>query len=174
MRASIIQVESMRVAMLAPPWLPIPPKGYGGIEYVVYYLVTELARLNVEVELFTVAETPLKAHKNHWFYEKAQYQHIHKPLYDIYSIPVTHTLFCLDYIKKVSNFDIIHDHNFYLGPPMMAYLNPAYFPRVLHTLHGPLTSNSQVAQGLPDNRDMYALFPAQEHLYFNGISKAQL
>ena len=28
----------MRVAMLAPPWIPVPPPGYGGIEQVVALL----------------------------------------------------------------------------------------------------------------------------------------
>jgi hypothetical protein len=25
----------LRIAMLAPPWIPVPPPGYGGIEAVV-------------------------------------------------------------------------------------------------------------------------------------------
>ncbi len=27
--------RALRIAMLAPPWLPVPPPGYGGIESVV-------------------------------------------------------------------------------------------------------------------------------------------
>jgi hypothetical protein len=34
----------MKVAMLAPPWIPIPPPGYGGIEQVIALLAAELIR----------------------------------------------------------------------------------------------------------------------------------
>ena len=35
-------VQAMRVAMLAPPWIPVPPPGYGGIEQVIALLAAEL------------------------------------------------------------------------------------------------------------------------------------
>ena len=33
-----------RIAMLAPPWIPIPPPEYGGVEQVVDLVSTELER----------------------------------------------------------------------------------------------------------------------------------
>ncbi|MEA2367280.1 MAG: hypothetical protein QOE69_1885 [Thermoleophilaceae bacterium] len=39
----------MKVAMLAPPWIPIPPPGYGGIEQVIALLAAELIRRGNEV-----------------------------------------------------------------------------------------------------------------------------
>ena len=33
-----IRAEPLRVAVLAPPWIPVPPPGYGGIEAVVALL----------------------------------------------------------------------------------------------------------------------------------------
>ena len=35
----------MRIAQLCPPWLAVPPKGYGGIEWVVALLAGPLATL---------------------------------------------------------------------------------------------------------------------------------
>jgi hypothetical protein len=31
-------LEALRVAVVAPPWIPVPPSGYGGIEAVVELL----------------------------------------------------------------------------------------------------------------------------------------
>ena len=42
----------MRIAMVAPPWYPVPPDGYGGIELVVHLLTAGLRRLGHEVVLF--------------------------------------------------------------------------------------------------------------------------
>ncbi|MEP7105306.1 MAG: glycosyltransferase family 4 protein [Chloroflexota bacterium] len=37
-------MRSLRVAVIAPPWFPVPPTGYGGTELVVHLLATELSR----------------------------------------------------------------------------------------------------------------------------------
>src|SRR5579875_2926158 len=42
----------LRIAMLAPPWIPVPPSGYGGIEAVVDAITRELVRRGHEVTLF--------------------------------------------------------------------------------------------------------------------------
>ncbi len=34
----------LRIAMLAPPWIPVPPPGYGGVESVVGALTEALVR----------------------------------------------------------------------------------------------------------------------------------
>src|SRR5688500_749029 len=41
----------MRVVQIAPPWFPIPPTGYGGIERVVYDLTEGLLNAGCEVVL---------------------------------------------------------------------------------------------------------------------------
>ena len=42
----------MRIALLAPPWIPVPPVGYGGIEAVVELLCEALVARGHEVTLF--------------------------------------------------------------------------------------------------------------------------
>ena len=42
----------LRVAMLAPPWIPIPPPGYGGIEAAVGLLCEGLVASGHDVTLF--------------------------------------------------------------------------------------------------------------------------
>jgi hypothetical protein len=41
--------DRLRIAVLGPPWYPIPPHGYGGTELVVHLLHTELRRMGHEV-----------------------------------------------------------------------------------------------------------------------------
>jgi glycosyltransferase involved in cell wall biosynthesis len=42
----------MRIAVIAPPWYPVPPNGYGGIEWVVALLADGLTERGHEVTLF--------------------------------------------------------------------------------------------------------------------------
>ncbi len=42
----------MRIAQIAPPWFPVPPPGYGGIERVVFDLTEGLMAIGAEVVLF--------------------------------------------------------------------------------------------------------------------------
>ncbi|HEX3247442.1 MAG TPA: glycosyltransferase family 4 protein, partial [Chloroflexota bacterium] len=42
----------MKIAQIAPPWLPVPPVGYGGIELVMYDLTEGLVRIGHDVTLF--------------------------------------------------------------------------------------------------------------------------
>ncbi len=44
-----MSAERLRIVQLAPPWFPIPPVGYGGIEIVVNDLTNGLAALGHEV-----------------------------------------------------------------------------------------------------------------------------
>ncbi|MBU4140904.1 MAG: hypothetical protein KKA80_03315, partial [Candidatus Omnitrophica bacterium] len=42
----------LRVGMVSPPWLQVPPPGYGGIERVVYDLTERLVKRKNKVLLF--------------------------------------------------------------------------------------------------------------------------
>lgn len=162
--------------MIAPPWLKIPPDGYGAIEYILEYLSEELPKLGVEIVLFTIGATKLrlKGVKKLYYYQDEQYEHIHKTLYDAVNIPLTQSLFALNAIKKAGDFDIIHDHTFHLGGSSMAHLDPRLFPPALCTLHGAFSTDGTLRQGLPDNRSMFAQLGGSERLYFAGISHSQL
>jgi len=49
--------DPLSVAMLAPPWIPIPPPGYGGVDQVIDLLAAELIRRGHSVTLFAAPET---------------------------------------------------------------------------------------------------------------------
>lgn len=50
----------MRVAQLAPPWIPVPPLTYGGTELMVASLIGGLQARGVEVVLFAARDSTLK------------------------------------------------------------------------------------------------------------------
>src|SRR4030088_2354994 len=51
----------LRIAQLAPPWIPVPPPGYGGIEFVVALLCDALVGQGHDVELFCTPGSSSKA-----------------------------------------------------------------------------------------------------------------
>jgi glycosyltransferase involved in cell wall biosynthesis len=164
----------MKVAMLAPPWLPIPPLGYGGIENVLAVLIPALMNLGVEVELFTVKESTIAATKKHWLYETGQYEYIHEPAYASMPIVVAQTLFAFNVIKRAGNFDIIHSHNGFVDPLGAVYTDNN-LPPTLHTLHGPpFTTDDRLALHLPDNLPMWRELGSvvSENFYLSGISQS--
>lgn len=167
-------MANLRIAMIAPPWLKMPPDGYGAIEAIVDHLTIQLQSLGVTVELFGTGDSSTPADKLHWYYEDGQYRHISKPLYEAVTLPITQILFGLKTIRADGHFDLIHDHNGFVGPAIMSYLDAREFPPVLHTLHGPFSTDEMVANGMPDNRPTYMQFQQTGRLFFNGISKAQL
>ena len=47
----------MRIGLITPPWIPVPPPGYGGTEEVIDNLARGLTALGHDVRLFTVGES---------------------------------------------------------------------------------------------------------------------
>ena len=43
--------QRLRIGIVAPPWFEIPPEGYGGIEWVCYWLVEGLVDRGHDVTL---------------------------------------------------------------------------------------------------------------------------
>jgi glycosyltransferase involved in cell wall biosynthesis len=165
--------KRLKIAIIAPPWLSLYPGCYYGIENVVHHLATNLAKQGHHVELFTVSGSTTKVTKIHWYHKEDQYQHIHRPWYEVVTIIVSHILYSMNVIREAGDFDIVHDHNSFMGPAIMAYANLS-LPPVLHTLHEPFTDKRTIASGIPDNRLMFKQFHHLRHIYFNGVSKSQL
>lgn len=62
----------MRVALVAPPFIPVPPVEYGGTELFIADLATGLEALGVEVTVYTNGESTLETSKR-WLFEKSQW-----------------------------------------------------------------------------------------------------
>lgn len=121
----------MRIAQIAPPWLSIPPKNYGGTENVVYDLVEAQCDLGHDVTLFAPGSTTtsaqlvsfipkaLREEGAPWSEYLKAYYHLHQS------------------IEAASKgaFDIIHTH---LSASAGLFLFPLTAPLAMHhvtTLH---------------------------------------
>lgn len=51
----------MRIALVAPPWISVPPTAYGGVEWVVYLLADELVRNGHDVTLYATGDSTSRA-----------------------------------------------------------------------------------------------------------------
>ena len=106
----------MRIALVAPPWFPIPPEGYGGIERVVYLLGRGLVELGHDVTVFGRKGRPSKLRT----LDLVRGDWSHKLL------GPDHMVLWLDYMTRVHNalkdrsFDIIHEHNEAMGAAFAA------------------------------------------------------
>ncbi len=168
-------MAKLRVAMIAPPWLALPIKGYGGIELVIQGLVEELQKLDVEVELFANGARTMKGVKTHSYYKKELFEKIDWPYYDApLQVMQTHLGFALNKIETLKKFDIIHDHNPYIGPVFFSLASRIKgIPPTLHTFHGPPFSNAAILRtGQEDNRPQLRQIKNKGNLYTVSISQA--
>lgn len=132
--------KKLRIAVIAPPWLALPVKGYGGIELVLQGLISALkSREDVEVELFANGERTMRGVKTHSLYKQDQFNHIYEPFFESYAIVRSHLEFSYNAIRDDGNFDVIHDHTPHVGPAFwsMASNSAKDLPPILHTFHGP-------------------------------------
>lgn len=163
--------KSVKVAMIAPPWLKVPAGGYGGVEAVIDDLCRGLNELGVQVELFAVGGSTAVADRKHWHHEDEQFKHFMEPMYDTAAIPMAHLLDSLDQIRMAGDFDIIHDHNNLFGPALLR--DRPDLPPVLHTLHWTLRLDP-LREGNVDTAKFYDLLGRGRRLFFNGISNSQV
>lgn len=167
--------QKLRVAMIAPPWLKIPVEGYGGVEAVIDGLVKGLVDQGVEVEIFGVGGKSLHGCKVHAVTKDEQFQSILKPMYD-YSLPIpgAHLMKSLQMIREDGTFDVIHDHNYFVGPMVLSYAaGRDGLPPAVHTIHGPqLTTEKMIKEGHFDNRNFWKTMQNHGNMYLVPISDA--
>ena len=116
----------MRIAILSPVWFPVPPVGYGGIEWVVSLLADGLAEAGHDVTLFASGDSFTKAELAS-VYDEAPSAEIGQTTPEL-----RHALACYE---RADEFDIVNDHS----GPLGAALGAASPTPVVHTVHGPLT-----------------------------------
>jgi len=144
--------QRLRIGMVAPVWLPVPPTGYGGTERVVAVLVEGLVENGHDVTLFAAAGSVTSAHL-------VTPLESPPPLGDPASISddLFHTTAAF---LHAGEFDIVHDHSG-MGPALGAMLTGR--TEVIHTLHGPWTALSRRFFGLVHDRvHLVAISHAQQ------------
>jgi glycosyltransferase involved in cell wall biosynthesis len=115
----------MNVAIISPVWFAVPPRGYGGIEWIVSLLADGLVESGHDVSLFASGDSRTKARLES-VYPQAISHLIGRSLPEL-----NHALACYE---RAADFDVVNDHSGLLG----AALGGAVETPVLHTVHGPL------------------------------------
>lgn len=75
----------MRIALIVPPFIPVPPKRYGGTELFAAHLAKGLDRLGFDVVVYTNGESTIPVEKR-WIYRNSQWPitaEIHSSLRDV-------------------------------------------------------------------------------------------
>jgi glycosyltransferase involved in cell wall biosynthesis len=123
----------LRIAMLAPPWIPVPPPGYGGIEFVVALLCDALVEQGHDVELFCAPGSSSSA-TVHPILDAPHPEHIERAL-----VEADHVARAFEAIESAaSGFDLVHDHSGYTA---LAMADRQRLPLV-HTVHGPFDQDT--------------------------------
>jgi glycosyltransferase involved in cell wall biosynthesis len=91
----------MRIAVIAPPWVPVPPTAYGGTEMVIDTLARGLRGAGHEVLLATTGDSTCPVERT-WFHDHARTDEIGDM-----AIGLTHLLHAYD---AAASADIVHDH----------------------------------------------------------------
>jgi glycosyltransferase involved in cell wall biosynthesis len=141
----------MRIALIAPVALPVPPQGYGGTELVVQMLADGLVARGHDVTLFASGDSRTRAQLRALYpralthvTDKAEYQ----------AFEAVHVARAL---REAAAFDVVHDHTKMQGVLAAARANLA---PVVTTVHNDFT---------PERRAVYGAYP--DHPYV-AISQA--
>ena len=118
--------ERLRIAVVSPPWFPVPPSGYGGIEWIVALLADGLAEAGHDVTLFASGDSRTKA-KLSAVFPIAPSEWIGRSHFEL-----LHALPCYGHAE---DFDVINEHTGMTGIVLSGLVDTP----VVHTVHGPLT-----------------------------------
>lgn len=141
--------ETLRIAMVAPPWFAIPPERYGGIESMVYFLTEGLAQRGHDVTLIAAGPTSTSVGYRATF-DRAPSEQIGDPV-----LEVVHAARVSDVLDELEP-QVVHDHS--VASPLLA---TDHLPTIL-TAHGPADGSY---------RDYYGELSGRIHLV--AISEAQ-
>jgi glycosyltransferase involved in cell wall biosynthesis len=126
---------SLRIAMLAPPWISVPAPGYGGVESVVSALTEALVWRGHEVTLFC-APGSRSAARVVTLLDEARPDEIERSLYE--ADHVARAFAVIEDAPPGGRFDVVHDHCGFTALAMADRLDTP----LVHTLHGQFTAST--------------------------------
>ncbi|MCU1495945.1 MAG: glycosyl transferase group 1 [Acidimicrobiaceae bacterium] len=118
----------MRIGIVAPPWLPVPPPAYGGTENVLDALARGLKSAGHDVLLCTTGDSTCPVDKT-WVFERSVGVGVGSSVDEIRHV--------VHGYAALRDCDVVHDHTL-VGP-----LHSAAFPHlpVVTTNHGPFNAD---------------------------------
>ncbi len=147
----------MRIAQIAPPWISVPPRGYGGTEMIVHYVTEELVKRGHDVTLFASGDSETKAHLSSIFPVALGNSG------ELKNHPLKPLLHYIECFEREKEFDIIHNHAQYYA----MFLTDLVKTPVVHTIHGSFSKEDVPDE---DKRDTLRKFKNQK---FVSISNSQ-
>jgi len=116
---------TLSIVLIAPPWLPVPPKGYGGIEAVVASLARQLALSGHSVTLVASGDSQVNGAKLVAPFDRSQ-----RDVWEDFHVEMIHVL------EGVADLegDVFHDHSLMGALAWGGIKEP-----LVHTMHGPAT-----------------------------------
>ena len=124
------ETAALRVGLIAPPWVSVPPSVYGGTELVVDLLASGLAAAGCDVTLFTTGDATCPMRRR-WLYPRAL---------GTGSAPGDERAHVVRAYRDLAGVDLIHDHT--LTGPVAFDLHPPGVA-VVTTVHGELTASAR-------------------------------
>lgn len=140
----------MKIAQFAPVWVPVPPRSYGGTEFVVSELTEGLIARGHEVTLFATGDSATKGALVSPWPASLWRAKLGSP----------HAVWSLHYsnlLDRAEEFDIIHDHCTFYTAPFTRFIGTP----VVSTLHRPLS---------PETHKVFERYP---EIYYVPISRDQ-
>lgn len=143
----------MRIAEIAPPWVRVPPEGYGGIEWIVSILTDGLVDRGHDVTLYAPGNSSSRARLRAPFDQPVSLGGM-----DFYDAVHPMAIQTMSAFLEADRYDVIHDHT----GAIAACVGAVSETPVLHTLHGPFNPDVQRLCRMIANK-----------IYFNTISDSQ-
>lgn len=141
----------MRIALIAPPWIAVPPSLYGGVERVLDALARALKKVGHEVVLFTTGDSTCPVERR-FLFPVAQEERIGQGLPEL-----RHVLAAYD-DAAVLDADVVHDHTLF-GP---VYAQRFSELKVATTNHNPFDTRSEVYARIVGQVPIVAVSHAQK------------
>ncbi len=116
----------LHVGMVAPPWFKVPPSAYGGIEWMLHWLVEGLTERGHEVTLVGVGESETSA-RLVTTYEEAPSERLGEPFPEVVHAAAVGSAL------RDADVDVVHDNS--LAGPLLSFGRSQ--PTVV-TAHGPV------------------------------------
>jgi glycosyltransferase involved in cell wall biosynthesis len=145
----------MKIALVAPPFIPVPPKMYGGTELFIAQLAIGLKKQGVDVVVYSNGESTIEVEKR-WLYEKPQWP-IEGEIYDNLK-DLNHTTWSIR--DAADSCNVIHLNNV-AGLVCSRFVQKPF----VYTVHHP---------HVPGLNEFYRFFPDVNYVTISDFQKEKL
>lgn len=145
----------MKIALIAPPFLSVPPEKYGGTELFIAELALGLQQNGIEVTVYTIGESSIEV-PTRWFYPRSQWP-IHGEL-ECTLKALNHSSWAVAEAARES--DIIHSNS----GPALSFSRFTSVPMV-HTVHHTYD---------PAHAEFYQSVPAVSYVTISNSQRSKL